>query len=149
MGGVTTYGYDSMDQLISYTNAADSVTYAYNSAGERVFMQDVTGKSRTEYDALGRIIKERNGSGKEVTYTYDDAGNIAETGYPDGTKISYEYDDNWEVTRCTEKEEGGSKTVHNYTYDKAGNRTEYERIADGVSKVKYKYKYNDSGQLIL
>lgn len=275
------YDYDKLNQLVkkSYEDAGgeeaeDSVTYAYNSAGERVFMQDVTGKSRTEYDALGRIIRERNGSGKEVTYTYDDAGNIAETGYPDGTKVSYEYDlndnliqvtdrngkvtrysydalnrmtevvrgngtrstvsydagdhitrivnicgscgaeissyeyeyndqgyvireqaseleagtrkplswdewynrggqkkelskadcehpektvktsrsyeydDNWELTRCTEKEEGGSKTIHNYTYDKAGNRTEYERIIDGVSKVKYKYKYNDSGLLI-
>ena len=60
----------------------------------------------------------------------------------------YEYDDNWELTRCTEKAEGGKKTVHNYTYDKIGNRTSYEKIEDGVSKAKYNYKYNDSNQLI-
>ena len=55
---------------------------------------------------------------------------------------------NWELTRCTEKAEGGKKTVHNYTYDKIGNRTSYEKIEDGVSKAKYNYKYNDSNQLI-
>ncbi len=275
------YDYDKLNQLVkkSYEDAGgekaeDSVVYAYNSAGERVSMQDVTGKSQTEYDVLGRITKETNGSGKEVTYSYDDAGNIAEIGYPDGTKISYEYDlndnlikvtdrngketnygydslnritevvrengtkstvfydagnhitkivnicgscgaevssyeyeynaqgyvvrekaseleagtrkplswdewynwgkqkqeiskadcehqektvktsrryeydDNWELIRCTEKEEGGGKSVHNYAYDKVGNRIEYERIIDGVTKQKYKYKYNDSGQLI-
>ena len=64
------------------------------------------------------------------------------------TTRTYEYDDNWELTRCTEKVEGGKKTVHNYTYDKIGNRTSYEKIEDGVSKVKYNYKYNDSNQLI-
>lgn len=46
------------------------------------------------------------------------------------------------------KVEGGKNTVHNYSYDKIGNRTSYERIEDGISKVKFKYKYNDSNQLI-
>ena len=64
------------------------------------------------------------------------------------TTRTYEYDDNWELTRCTEKAEGGKKTVHNYTYDKIGNRTSYEKIEDGISKAKYNYKYNDSNQLI-
>ena len=64
------------------------------------------------------------------------------------TTRTYEYDDNWELTRCTEKAEGGKKTVHNYMYDKIGNRTSYEKIEDGVSKAKYNYKYNDSNQLI-
>ena len=250
------------------------VTYAYNSAEERVSMKDQTGKSSYEYDALGRITKVTSGSEKDVSYVYDDADNLQAIVYPDGTKVSYEYDlndnlvkltdrngkvttykhdalnrvtevirsngtktevyydaedhitkivntcgscgkvistyeykyndqgyvvgetateleagtrktpsweewynwgdtqketdkadcehqekeiqttrtyeydDNWELTRYTEKAEGGKKTVHNYTYDKIGNRTSYEKIEDGVSKAKYNYKYNDSNQLI-
>ena len=280
-GKKTTYDYDKLNDLLekSYQDAKGEtsekdVTYAYNSAGERVSMKDQTGQSSYEYDALGRITKVTSGSKKNVSYVYDDADNLQAIVYPDGTKVSYEYDlndnlvkltdrngkvttykhdalnrvtevvrsngtktevsydaenhitkivntcgscgkvistyeykyndqgyvvsetateleagtrktpswedwynwgdtqketdkadcehqekeiqttrtyeydDNWELTRCTEKAEGGKKTVHNYTYDKIGNRTSYEKIEDGVSKAKYNYKYNDSNQLI-
>lgn len=63
-GKKISYDYDKLNDLLekSYQDAKgeeaeEKVTYAYNSAGERVSMQDQTGKSTYEYDALGRITK--------------------------------------------------------------------------------------------
>ena len=64
------------------------------------------------------------------------------------TERSYEYDENWQLTKCTEKEENKGTTTYSYQYDSAGNRTAYEKISEGETVEKYTYKYNDSNQLI-
>ena len=64
------------------------------------------------------------------------------------TERTYEYDENWQLTKCTEKEENKGTTTYSYQYDSAGNRTAYEKISEGETVEKYTYKYNDSNQLI-
>ncbi|MDM8126278.1 RHS repeat domain-containing protein [Mediterraneibacter glycyrrhizinilyticus] len=64
------------------------------------------------------------------------------------TERSYEYDENWQLTKCTEKEENKGTTIYSYEYDSAGNRTAYEKVSKGETVEKYSYKYNDSNQLI-
>lgn len=149
-GTKTEVSYDAEDHITKIVNTCGSCgkvistyEYKYNDQGY------VVGETATELEA-----------GTRKTPSWEDwynwGGTQKETDKADcehqekeiQTTRTYEYDDNWELTRCTEKVEGGKKTVHNYTYDKIGNRTSYEKIEDGVSKANYNYKYNDSNQLI-
>ena len=149
-GTKTEVSYDAEDHITKIVNTCGSCgkvistyEYKYNDQGY------VVGETATELEA-----------GTRKTPSWEDWYNWGDTQKETDkadcehqekeiqTTRTYEYDDNWELTRCTEKAEGGKKTVHNYTYDKIGNRTFYEKIEDGVSKAKYNYKYNDSNQLI-
>ena len=149
-GTKTEVSYDAEDHITKLVNTCGSCgkvistyEYKYNDQGY------VVGETATELEA-----------GTRKTPSWEDWYNWGDTQKETDkadcehqekeiqTTRTYEYDDNWELTRCTEKVEGGKKTVHNYTYDKIGNRTSYEKIEDGVSKAKYNYKYNDSNQLI-
>ena len=149
-GTKTEVSYDAEDHITKIVNTCGSCgivistyEYKYNDQGY------VVGETATELEA-----------GTRKTPSWEDWYNWGDTQKETSkadcehqekeiqTTRTYEYDDNWELTRCTEKAEGGKKTVHNYTYDKIGNRTSYEKIEDGISKAKYNYKYNDSNQLI-
>ncbi len=143
------------------------VIYAYNGAGERVAMQDVTGKSTYEYDALGRLSKVANGSGKEVSYVYDEADNLAAVVYPDGTRVSYEYDLNDNIVKVTDREGKVTEYAHDAlnrvtgTIRPNGTRTEVTYDAeDHVTKLvntcedcgtvisSYEYAYNAQGYIV-
>ena len=149
-GTKTEVSYDAEDHITKIVNTCGSCgkvistyEYKYNDQGY------VVGETATELEAGTRKTPSW-----EDWYNWGDIQketDKAECEHQEKeiqTTRTYEYDDNWELTRCTEKAEGGKKTVHNYTYDKIGNRTFYEKIEDGVSKAKYNYKYNDSNQLI-
>ena len=170
-GKVTTYKHDALNRVtevirsngtkteVSY-DAEDHITKIVNTCGS---CGKVISTYEYKYNDQGYVVGETATeleAGTRKTPSWEDWYNWGDTQKETSkadcehqekeiqTTRTYEYDDNWELTRCTEKAEGGKKTVHNYTYDKIGNRTSYEKIEDGVSKAKYNYKYNDSNQLI-
>ena len=170
-GKVTTYKHDALNRVVevirsngtktevSY-DAEDHITKIVNTCGS---CGKVISTYEYKYNDQGYVVSETATeleAGTRKTPSWEDWYNWGDTQKETDkadcehqekeiqTTRTYEYDDNWELTRCTEKVEGGKKTVHNYTYDKIGNRTSYEKIEDGVSKAKYNYKYNDSNQLI-
>ena len=170
-GKVTTYKHDALNRVtevvrsngtkteVSY-DAEDHITKIVNTCGS---CGKVISTYEYKYNDQGYVVGETATeleAGTRKTPSWEDWYNWGDTQKETDkadcehqekeiqTTRTYEYDDNWELTRCTEKAEGGKKTVHNYTYDKIGNRTSYEKIEDGVNKAKYNYKYNDSNQLI-
>ena len=149
------------------TKNGTRVTYAYNGAGEHVSMQDVTGKSTYEYDALGRLSKVTNGSGKEASYIYDEADNLAAVVYPDGTWVSYEYDLNDNIVKVTDREGKVTEYTHDalnrvtgtvrpngtrteVTYDAEDHVTKLVNICGDCGEVisSYEYAYNAQGYIV-
>ncbi|MEZ5306360.1 MAG: FG-GAP-like repeat-containing protein [Pyrinomonadaceae bacterium] len=82
--------------------AAPSVTFAYDSVGNRISMDDGPGDTTYEYDELSRLVSESryfddlpnapvSGNRYEIGYSYDLAGQIASVTDPFGYEISYDH----------------------------------------------------------
>ena len=129
------------------------------------------------YDELGRVINEKNSSGKETVYSYNNRsvtissdgrsstktsdawGNTLTSTDPNGTKVTYTYGSNGQPSVITTS---GNKVT--MTYDAAGNKvsvsdpdagnTSAEYAADGklieqidAKGVKTTYTYDKLGRL--
>src|SRR5690606_17545953 len=91
---VTQFGYDSVGNLTSITNALGHVTQllGYDAHGRPGQVIDANGVTRTlTYDLLGRLT---NSTGPEGTtsYTLDAAGLLTGVQLPNGVALTYEYD---------------------------------------------------------
>ena len=124
----TTYGYDSVQQLVSVTRPAPTTgstggtsTYTYDPAGNELTSTDPNGVTSTMTYNPGKAIASTSYSGSaahQVTYSYDADGNP--TGMTDATgSSSYSNDPFGELTSSTN---GAGQTV-SYSYDANGNTT--------------------------
>ena len=141
------YDYDTLNALADkkYEDAQGEesdhpVQMGYNSMGQRISMEDITGGSSYTYDSLGRLKTAVNGSGKTVSYEYDEADNLGAVIYPDGKRVSYEYDKNDNITRLTDRD--GRET--SYKYDPLNRLTQVRRPDGTVSS----YTYNARNQVL-
>lgn len=133
-GNTVTYDYDALNRLVSKDTgeALSTASYGYDSMGRLTLMDDVTGESLYTYDEAGRLVKAKDGNGREISYAYDAFGNVTEAVYPDGRKASYTYD---ALNRMTSVTDLDGKTTA-YTYDADGNLTGAER-EDGETRITY------------
>jgi YD repeat-containing protein len=93
-GKTTTYGYDTMNQLLSKTPDASfhapAVSFAYQQ-GRRYSMTDATGTTNYYYyDDRGRLQRKANLL-YSLNYIYDLAGNLTQASSP-GPLVHYTYD---------------------------------------------------------
>lgn len=146
-GGRIFYDYDTLNALAdkSYSSANElgndrPVQMVYNSMGQRISMEDITGESTYTYDSLGRLKTAANGSGKTVEYYYDEADNLQGILYPDGCSVLYEYDKNDNITKLTGRD--GRETV--YGYDPLNRLTKVVRPDGSQSE----YTYNARNQVL-
>ncbi len=104
--------------------------------------------TRYEYDGSGRLIKETDGLGHEMSYTYDASGNRLTQSTtrttPNGVETlttTYEYDKLGRLLKTTDPDTTFTRTV----YDEVGRQKESH---DKLGRVT-KYEYDDMGRLVL
>ncbi|MCK4390438.1 MAG: hypothetical protein KAV83_09410 [Desulfobacterales bacterium] len=89
--------YDSLARVATYTEGAETYTYAYDPGNKRTTKTDSNNKS--------------------TTYYYNDDDLVWKVVYPDGSSTEYVFDENNNPTRMTD----ANGKEWNYTYDENGN----------------------------
>ncbi len=114
------YEFDKNYRLIeeAYSDGR-SISYSYDSVGNRLTQIDEDGVTHYDYDENDRLLRTIRGS-TETTFTYDEAGNLLTlSSGADTTKYEWDAENrlkNAEITR-----NGQTKKEH-YRYDHEGNR---------------------------
>ena len=144
--GVTSYGYDALNQLTSVTYPGGRhVTYTYDAAGNRTLVSD--NGTNTAYTANSLNQYTQAGAG---TFGYDTGGNMTSRIDATGT-TTYDYDAENRLVRVATPTNG----VFQYTYDALGNRTSVTHdgvtsryLHDPIGLVDVAAEYDGSGALI-
>ena len=91
-GAAVTQSFNGKQQLTSTTSGSTSVTYAYDSIGDRTSMSVSGGSSATyAYSQVGQLLSETPSGGSAVTYGYNGDG-LRMSKTSGGTTESYTYD---------------------------------------------------------
>ncbi len=141
-GGVTTYGYDTLNRLNGLANSwAGSFGFGYDALSRRTSLTRPNGVNTSYgYDSLSHLLSVLHQAGSTVldgaSYTYDSAGNRqSKTNYLTGVTSNYGYDPLYELTQVTQ----GGSTTETYGYDPVGNRLSSLGVPN--------YDYNSSNEL--
>lgn len=128
--GTSTYIYDNMDRLTSYTDVfGKTVGYEYDGNGQVSAIIYPDGK-RVEYtyDPLERMKTVEDWLTNVTSYQYDAVGNLERTNNANGTRAIYGYDNAQRLTSLSnEKSDGTTISAYNYTLDKVGNKIAEDR----------------------
>lgn len=169
LGRTTTYSSDADDALtgISYSDGGmGSVSYGYDSDGQRTSMTDATGTTTYDYDSLGRLIHTVDGHGADTSFAYDLADNQTAITYPNGKTVTrtvdaanrvtsltdwtgatttFAYDADSDLTKTTFP--AASKNVDTNTYNNAGDLTAITMAAGTTTLASLNYTRDPAGQV--
>ncbi len=138
---VTTYNYNEIGQLTSFTDAeSHTTTYTYSSLfglTKRAFPNSEY--EEYEYDDVGNIISFTDANGNEISSTYDSLCRLTEIEYADQSTVSFTYDLNSNRTKMEDDAPNTDDDVE-YTYDK-WNRllTETRSISTSTYTISHEY----------
>ncbi|MBN1331691.1 S8 family serine peptidase [Candidatus Dojkabacteria bacterium] len=166
-GNLESYAYDDFGRKISYTDGEGNVTdyeydrngnltaelrpngtrhtYGYDALNRPIVEysiapgEDPVARSRTDYDAAGRVIKTTDALGNFTTYEYDGLDRLTKVIDPLQHSTFYSYDAVGNLTR----EINANGAVTNYTFDEFNNLiTE----TDPTSHT-WSYEYDKNGNI--
>ena len=145
----TTFAYDTMRRLLSKTPDSSlsqpTVSFTYNSTGQRATMNDASGATVYSYDVRNRLSSKQTPFGT-LSYTYNEAGSLVTTrsSNANGVSVDYSYDTLNRLSTVKDNKlialNGG---VTSYTYDVVGNLQSYQ-YPNGVTSS---YAYNSLNRL--
>lgn len=114
-----TYRYADQDRrmILLEENSLEFRTYYWNYRNQvtRITLEDGS-EERFEYDGAGRVVFQRDASGKELRRTYDGRGMVMGETYSDGLSIDYGYDALGRLTRVHDNFDGEEQ----YTWNEQG-----------------------------
>jgi RHS repeat-associated protein len=164
-GNNTVYTYDNLGLLMQrkVTQTGDSISYAYDEAGNRISMEDESGTSTYTYDENDRLLKILKGNTTQISYDYDQVGNVTSVTDLKGNAVAYTYDkasrmetvsNTGKTTTYTYDENGRRKSItydggvsEQYTYDKDNQLTQLQNKKPNDSIVsEYSYTYDLAGR---
>ena len=148
-GKTTTFNYDLMRRLLAKVPDPSlnqpTVSFTYNSSGQRSTMSDAAGATAYSYDIRNRLTSKQTPFGT-LSYTYNEAGSLStlRSSNASGVSVDYSYDALNRLETVKDNNlialNGG---VTNYTYDSVGNLQGY-LYPNGVSSS---YAYNSLNRL--
>lgn len=130
-GDVTSYTYDSADQLVGVDPPGPGAkSYSYTADGARLsFTNENSGTWTYGYDGLGRLVSSEDPGGAVTGYGFDAASRLAWVAQPGGTCTapktdcaSYSYDEAGRVTGV-DYSDPATADLSGFVYDGLGRRT--------------------------
>lgn len=118
-GDILSYGYDTLNRIISKTSPEKIVQYEYFKNGWLKSVQDGIIRLEYSYDTAGRLTRVIRSDGKAVDKEYDNAGNLIKLVYPDAYFLTYTYDN---LNRLEQILEMGTTVLVSYQYDSLSRR---------------------------
>ncbi|MBU7047231.1 MAG: RHS repeat protein [Theionarchaea archaeon] len=138
---VTTYQYDEVGHLISFTDAENhtsSSTYASLFGLTRITYPDST-HEEYEYSITGNLLSFTDAEGNKTKYTYDSAYRLIQIQYQDQSSVSFAHDLNSNRIRMNDNAPNADDYVE-YSYD-YWNRliSESRHISQDTYTITYEY----------
>ena len=148
-GEVTTYSYNDLDMINSFTHETTGRTVKYHYNQKLYITKKVYDDGTFEeftYDEWGNKSSIKNRNGNTNTFEYDIRGNLLSitSSAPYNHKTIYEYDENDNLKKVTKPDSG----VKSYEYDDNGNLTKVTEKIDSSNSAVTEYTYNAKGQVL-
>jgi RHS repeat-associated protein len=130
---------DIMGRVGRAVDAVGAIDYSYDEEGRTdLVTETISGAAKVldrDYDALGRLIRYRQGNDYTLEWIYHDPEHAYSLQYPDGKSVRYDFDLRGNLVKV--KDWAGRVTT--YTYDQYGRLVYTTRPNGTVRQVSYDY----------
>jgi len=147
LGQIETFAYDHNGNLINYVDRKGQPhSYQYNNRNFLITDQTHDETITYTYDSMGNRLSMEDGTGK-TSYTYAPTGELADITYLDGAKLTMEYDSRGIRTSQTFTL-GGYKLTTKTAYQGAAALPQQLQVLNSggteISRLSYTYRKNNS-----